>query len=175
MKKKDLRNQMTPPKFLAIGFASITLIGTFLLKLPIATADGTSTPIVDALHSGFRHQCNGFNRCGYRYPLVHIWTNCHAHARSAWRIGLYDLSHLDCIDVQPQNLASGAHDPSGSNGTIPNSRDCRPHPKSARLYADHRRGRRIIADAQVLCHHAAFRCGLLRHIPEYFHFQQCRL
>ena len=40
---------MTPPKFLAIGFASITLIGTFLLKLPIATADGTSTPIVDAL------------------------------------------------------------------------------------------------------------------------------
>lgn len=49
MKKKDLRNQMTPPKFLAIGFASITLIGTFLLKLPIATADGTSTPIVDAL------------------------------------------------------------------------------------------------------------------------------
>ena len=40
---------MTPPKFLAIGFASITLIGTFLLKLPIATADGTSTPLVDAL------------------------------------------------------------------------------------------------------------------------------
>lgn len=49
MKKKDLRNQMTPPKFLAIGFASITLIGTFLLKLPIATADGSSTSIVDAL------------------------------------------------------------------------------------------------------------------------------
>ncbi|MBT2760218.1 TrkH family potassium uptake protein [Paenibacillus sp. ISL-20] len=49
MKKKDLRNQMTPPKFLALGFASITLIGTFLLKLPIATADGSSTSIVDAL------------------------------------------------------------------------------------------------------------------------------
>ncbi|MGG3307738.1 MULTISPECIES: TrkH family potassium uptake protein [Paenibacillus] len=49
MKKKDLRNQMTPPKFLAIGFASITLIGTFLLKLPIATVDGSSTSIVDAL------------------------------------------------------------------------------------------------------------------------------
>ncbi|MFF3923251.1 TrkH family potassium uptake protein [Paenibacillus lactis] len=48
MKKKDLRNQMTPPKFLAIGFAAITLVGTFLLKLPISTADGTSTPIIDA-------------------------------------------------------------------------------------------------------------------------------
>lgn len=49
MKKKSLRNQMSPPKFLAIGFASIILVGTILLKLPIAAANGTSTPLIDAL------------------------------------------------------------------------------------------------------------------------------
>lgn len=50
MKKKNhLRKPLSPPKFLALGFAAIVLIGTFLLKLPIASSDGTSTPFVDAL------------------------------------------------------------------------------------------------------------------------------
>lgn len=49
MKKKDLRNQISPPKFLAAGFLSITLIGTLLLMLPVSEMDGTPTRLADAL------------------------------------------------------------------------------------------------------------------------------
>lgn len=49
MKKRDLRNQISPPKFLAVGFLSITLIGTLLLMLPVSETDGTPTRLTDAL------------------------------------------------------------------------------------------------------------------------------
>lgn len=58
MKKKEPRSKMTPPKFLALGFAGITLIGTILLKLPIATADGSSTPLIDALFTQSRRSAS---------------------------------------------------------------------------------------------------------------------
>lgn len=48
MKKKQLPNRMSPPKFLAIGFLSIALIGTFLLKLPISVEHGIQTKLIDA-------------------------------------------------------------------------------------------------------------------------------
>lgn len=48
MKRKDLLNQMSPPKFLALGFLTITLCGTLLLKLPLSSAYGTPTPLIDA-------------------------------------------------------------------------------------------------------------------------------
>ncbi|WP_106767687.1 TrkH family potassium uptake protein [Paenibacillus faecalis] len=45
---KYQRTKMSPPKFLAIGFMTITLFGTFLLKLPISTESGMPTPLIDA-------------------------------------------------------------------------------------------------------------------------------
>ncbi|WP_422656725.1 TrkH family potassium uptake protein [Paenibacillus sp. EC2-1] len=48
MKKKQLPNRMSPPKFLAIGFLSIALIGTLLLKLPISVEHGIHTKFIDA-------------------------------------------------------------------------------------------------------------------------------
>lgn len=48
MKKKQQRPRMSPPKFLAIGFVTIALIGTFLLMLPISGEQGIHTRLVDA-------------------------------------------------------------------------------------------------------------------------------
>ncbi|MBO2942947.1 Trk family potassium uptake protein [Paenibacillus sp. F411] len=48
-KKNKTRNDpISPPKFLALGFSAIILTGTFLLELPMATADGTRTSLADA-------------------------------------------------------------------------------------------------------------------------------
>ncbi|WP_054957867.1 TrkH family potassium uptake protein [Paenibacillus dakarensis] len=49
MNNKRPRNRMSPPKFLAIGFLSIALIGTIFLKLPVSVVPGEQTKWVDAI------------------------------------------------------------------------------------------------------------------------------
>lgn len=41
--------KLTPVQILAIGFATVILIGAILLNLPIATQDGSRTPFIDCL------------------------------------------------------------------------------------------------------------------------------
>ncbi|KOS61954.1 Trk family potassium uptake protein [Lysinibacillus agricola] len=54
---KTLKNKLNPPKILVLGFATIILIGTFLLTLPIATADGKGLSFLDALFTATSATC----------------------------------------------------------------------------------------------------------------------
>lgn len=47
--KKNRFFNFTPVRILALGFASVILIGAILLSLPIAAADGNPTPFIDSL------------------------------------------------------------------------------------------------------------------------------
>ena len=50
-------NKLNPPQIMVIGFASIILIGTMLLMLPIATNSGESTSFLDALFTATSSVC----------------------------------------------------------------------------------------------------------------------
>ncbi|MEM3690828.1 MAG: potassium transporter TrkG, partial [Candidatus Micrarchaeia archaeon] len=52
-----LRKRVNPFKFLILSFASIILIGTFLLMLPISSASGRATSLVDALFTATSATC----------------------------------------------------------------------------------------------------------------------
>ncbi|WP_458413001.1 TrkH family potassium uptake protein [Schinkia sp. CFF1] len=54
---KKLKNNLDPPKILVLGFAIVILIGTCLLTLPIATADGNGLPFLDALFTATSATC----------------------------------------------------------------------------------------------------------------------
>jgi trk system potassium uptake protein len=55
--KKARKHYLDPPKVLVIGFATIILIGTMLLMLPIATNDGKGLPFLDALFTATSATC----------------------------------------------------------------------------------------------------------------------
>ena len=44
-------------QIIAIGFIILIAVGTFLLTLPIASADGTATPVIDALFTATTSSC----------------------------------------------------------------------------------------------------------------------
>lgn len=54
---KKLKNNLDPPKILVLGFAIVILIGTCLLTLPIATADGNGLSFLDALFTATSATC----------------------------------------------------------------------------------------------------------------------
>lgn len=57
-KRNMLRNKrFTPVQVIAIGFATIILIGAFLLSLPVATIDGVKTPIIDCIFTSTSAVC----------------------------------------------------------------------------------------------------------------------
>ncbi len=49
--------ELNPPRVLALGFASLIIIGTFLLNLPIATVNNESIGIIDALFTAASAVC----------------------------------------------------------------------------------------------------------------------
>jgi trk system potassium uptake protein TrkH len=55
--KKLKRFQLDPPKVLALGFASLILIGTLLLNLPMATKTGESIGFINALFTSASAVC----------------------------------------------------------------------------------------------------------------------
>ncbi|MGG4266214.1 TrkH family potassium uptake protein [Peribacillus simplex] len=54
MKTKSL---FDPPKILVLGFATLILIGAYLLTLPISTANGNGLPFLDALFTSTSATC----------------------------------------------------------------------------------------------------------------------
>lgn len=48
---------LTPPRILSLGFASIILLGSFLLMLPISNVDGVQLDFVDALFTATSATC----------------------------------------------------------------------------------------------------------------------
>lgn len=57
-KRNILRNKrFTPVQIIAIGFATIILIGAILLSLPIATIDGVKTPFIDCIFTATSAVC----------------------------------------------------------------------------------------------------------------------
>jgi trk system potassium uptake protein TrkH len=57
MRKPFKLLQLTPPQILVLGFATIIIIGCFLLMLPIASASGRSMPFIDALFMATSATC----------------------------------------------------------------------------------------------------------------------
>lgn len=55
--KKAIRFNLTPPRILVAGFATIVLLGAFLLMLPISNADGIPLPFLDALFTSTSATC----------------------------------------------------------------------------------------------------------------------
>lgn len=49
--------RFTPPQILALGFAFIIFLGAFLLKLPISSEEGVSTPFIDTLFTATSATC----------------------------------------------------------------------------------------------------------------------
>jgi len=49
--------RLQPVQILALGFAAVILIGALLLKLPISSADGNSTPFLDCLFTATSAVC----------------------------------------------------------------------------------------------------------------------
>lgn len=57
-KRNVLRNKrFTPVQIIAIGFATIILIGAVLLNLPVATIDGVKTPFIDCIFTSTSAVC----------------------------------------------------------------------------------------------------------------------
>lgn len=56
MKNKRIL-KMTPPRVLVLGFALIILVGTFLLSLPLSSADHRPLPLIDALFTATSATC----------------------------------------------------------------------------------------------------------------------
>ncbi|MGE7910231.1 TrkH family potassium uptake protein [Lysinibacillus xylanilyticus] len=54
---KTVKNRLNPPKILVLGFATIILIGTFLLTLPIATENGEGLSFLNALFTATSATC----------------------------------------------------------------------------------------------------------------------
>jgi len=54
---KTVKNKLNPPKILVLGFATIILIGTFLLILPIATENGEGLSFLNALFTATSATC----------------------------------------------------------------------------------------------------------------------
>ncbi|WP_332647667.1 TrkH family potassium uptake protein [Lysinibacillus sp. 54212] len=54
---KTRKNKLNPPKILVLGFASIILLGAFLLTLPIATENGEGLSLLDALFTATSATC----------------------------------------------------------------------------------------------------------------------
>jgi len=52
-----LRYRVNPFKFLMASFAGIILIGTILLMLPVSSAEGKATPLIDALFTATSATC----------------------------------------------------------------------------------------------------------------------
>ena len=48
---------LRPTQIIALGFLTVILVGTLLLMLPVASADGTWTPFTDALFSAATSVC----------------------------------------------------------------------------------------------------------------------
>ncbi|MEB3100463.1 TrkH family potassium uptake protein [Ferviditalea candida] len=57
MNKKTKLFQLSPPRILVFGFASIILAGTVLLSLPISSSSGKPLPLVDALFTATSATC----------------------------------------------------------------------------------------------------------------------
>lgn len=57
MNQEKKRIKLSTTQIIAIGFLAAILIGAFLLSLPIASADGTSTKFVDALFTSATSVC----------------------------------------------------------------------------------------------------------------------
>ncbi|KRQ87342.1 Ktr system potassium uptake protein B [Caloramator mitchellensis] len=49
--------KLQPVQILALGFAGVILLGALILKLPISSADGTSTPFIDCLFTATSAVC----------------------------------------------------------------------------------------------------------------------
>lgn len=56
-KKISFINRLAPVQILAMGFATVILIGTVLLTLPISSAKGESTPFLNALFTSTSAVC----------------------------------------------------------------------------------------------------------------------
>lgn len=56
-KMKKVKDKLNPSKILVVGFAVLILIGTFLLRLPIATEDGTGLTFLNALFTATSATC----------------------------------------------------------------------------------------------------------------------
>ncbi|MFJ8514427.1 TrkH family potassium uptake protein [Lysinibacillus xylanilyticus] len=54
---KTAKNKLNPPKILVLGFATIILIGAFLLTLPIATENGEGLSFLNALFTATSATC----------------------------------------------------------------------------------------------------------------------
>ena len=46
---KSIKKVYPPPNVIALGFFAAILIGTALLMLPVSSADGRVTPLIDSL------------------------------------------------------------------------------------------------------------------------------
>ncbi|WP_428867896.1 TrkH family potassium uptake protein [Clostridium sediminicola] len=51
------KKRLVPAQILAIGFATVILIGTILLSLPVSSASGKATPLVDAIFTSTSAVC----------------------------------------------------------------------------------------------------------------------
>src|SRR4051794_14589501 len=54
---KKLKENLDPPKILVLGFATVILIGAFLLTLPVATVDGKGLSFLNALFTATSATC----------------------------------------------------------------------------------------------------------------------
>jgi trk system potassium uptake protein len=54
---KKIKDSLDPPKILVLGFATVILIGSLLLTLPIATEDGKGLPFLNALFTATSATC----------------------------------------------------------------------------------------------------------------------
>lgn len=55
--RKNRAFKFTPVQILALGFATVILIGAILLTLPISASDGKSTPFIDSLFTATSATC----------------------------------------------------------------------------------------------------------------------
>ena len=84
-KKKSFELKTT--HIIALGFVILIFVGSILLSLPFAAADGQRTPYIDALFTATTSSCDGACYSGDRRTLELFWAGSHSYYDSAWRPG----------------------------------------------------------------------------------------
>ena len=83
--------QQNPYRLLALSFLAVMTVGTLLLMLPIASAQGQDTALVDAAFTAV--SCVSVSYCRHLLSLVVVWQARHGHPYSigwAWHCILYN-------------------------------------------------------------------------------------
>ena len=100
-----MKDYLDPPKILVLGFATVILIGAFLLTLPVATEDGKGLSFLNALFTSTSATCvTGLVvvDTGDAFTVFGEINDSFAH--SNWWTWIYDICKFFLFTIRQENF-----------------------------------------------------------------------